>query len=282
MQTDFTYALGAMLCYGLADIVYKRAATAGAKPHHILMVQAWVFAPAILLYALASGTLHFAWAAGWGAAAGFCVFFGLLNFSRSLRDGAVSVNAPIFRLNFTLTVALAVLVLGEPLGALKIASLVLSLAAVWLLLGGRVPGPQAISRDSLARVLFASVAFGIANFFYKLGVLSEVTPATLVVAQAAVFFPLATITGYLPEKKFGAPAVAWPYGAVAALLLVTAFVMTTSSLVHGQASVVVPVAQMGFVITAATGILLFGERTSARQVAGLAAALAALVCLASS
>ncbi len=274
------YALGAMVCYGLSDIVYKRAATAGAKPHHMLMVQAWVFAPAIMVYALATGTLHLVAAAGWGAAAGFCLFFGLLNFSRSLRDGVVSVNAPIFRLNFTLTVALAVIVLDEPLGAVKIAGLVLSLLAVWLLLGGKVPGQAAISRDSLARVLFASVAFGIANFFYKLGVMSGVTPATLVAAQAAVFFPLATATGYLTEKKLNVPAAVLPYGTAAALLLLTAFLLLATSLVHGEASVLVPVAQMGFVITAAAGILLLGERTSARRVTGLAVAAAALICLA--
>jgi drug/metabolite transporter (DMT)-like permease len=36
------------------------------------------------------------------------------------------------------------------------------------------------------------------------------------------------------------------------------------------------------VITAAAGILLLGERTTARRIAGLAAAVGALVCLAMS
>ena len=102
-----------MVFYGLADVVYKRAATAGVKPHHFLMAQAWFFAPAVLIYALASGQLHVVPAAAWGAVAGLCVFAGLYNFSRSLREGAVSVNAPIFRLNFTITAALAVIVLGD-------------------------------------------------------------------------------------------------------------------------------------------------------------------------
>ncbi len=277
---EFAYALGAMLCYGLADLVYKRAAMAGIKPHHFLMVQAWLFAPAMVAFALATGTLHVVPAAAWGAAAGACVFVGLYNFTRSLRDGAVSVNAPIFRLSFTITAALAVIVLGEPLGALKIAGLVLALLATWLLLGGS--GTAGVTRSSLMRVLLATFSFGIANFCYKLGVMHGATPATMVVSQAAVFFPLATVFGYLAEGRFDPPRATWRYAAPAALLLAFAFMLMATSLVSGQASVLVPVAQMGFVITAAVGILWLGEPSSARRIAGLATAVAALLCLASS
>jgi drug/metabolite transporter (DMT)-like permease len=107
-----------------------------------------------------------------------------------------------------------------------------------------------------------------------------VTPATMVVSQASVFFPLATVFGYLPERKFNPPAATWPYAACAALLLGIAFMLLATSLVRGEASVLVPVAQMGFVITAAAGILMLGERTSARRIAGLAVAVGALACLA--
>ena len=276
------YALGAMVCYGLANLVYKRAATAGVKPHHFLMVQAWIFAPTMIAYSLATGTLHMVPAAGWGAAAGLCIFIALYNFTRSLREGAVSVIAPIFRLNFTITVALAICVLGEPLGAFKMAGLALALLAVWLLLGGGAGGSAAVSRASLWRVLLATFALGITNFCYKLGVMHGATPATMVVSQAAVFFPLATAFGYLAERKFNPPAATWPYAACAAILLAIAFMLMATSLIRGEASVLVPVAQMGFVITAAAGILMLGERTSARKLAGLAAAVGALVCLAMS
>jgi len=95
-----------------------------------------------------------------------------------------------------------------------------------------------------------------------------------------VFFPLATVFGFLPERKFNPPAATWPYAACAALLLGFAFMLMATSLVRGEASVLVPVTQMGFVITAAAGILLLGEPTTARRFAGLATAVGALVCLA--
>ena len=66
------------------------------------------------------------------------------------------------------------------------------------------------------------------------------------------------------------------------LLLAVAFMLLATALVHGQASVLVPVAQMGFVITAAAGIFLLGEASSARKICGLLAAVGALLCLAMS
>jgi transporter family protein len=47
----------------------------------------------------------------------------------------------------------------------------------------------------------------------------------------------------------------------------------------GPASVLVPITQMGFVVTAALGVVLLGEPVTARKMVGLAAALSALAAL---
>lgn len=281
MTRGLDYALGAMICYGLADFIYKRAAGAGVQAHHFLMVQAWLFAPTVVMYGLFTRTLEFEASAWWGAAAGFFVFTGLYNFARSLQGGAVSINAPIFRLSFTLTAALAVWLLDEPLTVYKVAGLVLALLAVWLLLGGETPTFRA-TRSSLVQVLFATVALGIANFIYKLGVLDGATPATLLVAQAGVFISLATGFGLVIDRGIKPPMAAWPHAAMAAVLLVLAFLLLLESLSRGEASVLVPVAQMGFVITAVLGIMFLRESFTPRKGAGLVVAVAALACLARS
>src|SRR6266849_3790409 len=116
MSEGIGYALGAMLLYGVADFVYKRGAAAGAEPHQFLMVQTWFFSSFAILYGFF-----------WGAAADVLVVVGYYNFARSLKSGAVSTHATIFRLSFAVTVALAVLVLGEPLTAPKLAGLALEI-----------------------------------------------------------------------------------------------------------------------------------------------------------
>jgi len=195
-------ALGAMVCLGLADLLYKRGAAAGVPAHHFLMVQAWCFAPAVTLYGLATGTLELKAYMLWGMGAGLFVFVALYNFARSLQTGSVSLIAPIFRLSFTVTTALAVLLLGEPLGAWKVAGLVLALAAVWLLLGGDggTGAEPGAARSPLAQALIAMAAMGVANFLYKVGAASGGSPATFIAGQAAVFLPLATGYAWIIDR----------------------------------------------------------------------------------
>src|SRR6266705_5149341 len=193
MTPGIEYALGAMLLFGLGDLVYKRGAAAGAQPHHFLMLQSWVFTPTVALYGLATGSLEFSAASVlWGALAGVFALVGFYNFARSLRSGSISINAPVFRLSLVLTAALAIAVLDEPLTAFKVAGIALALAAAWLLLGGPVEAGRE-SRAALMRVLVATAAVGIGNFIYSLGLRAGATPGSLMVAQAGIVCPLATL-----------------------------------------------------------------------------------------
>jgi uncharacterized membrane protein len=283
MSESIEYALGALLLHGVADFVYKRGAAAGAEPHHFLMVQTWFFNLCALLYGLASGTLAFNGAALWGVPAGVCAIVGYYNFAHSLRTGSISTNATIFRLSFAVTVALAVLVLGEPLTAPKLTGLVLVVVAVWLLVaapGAGTGGTRHESRSSFVRVFVATVAVGILSFTYKVGLRAGATPTALVMTQALVALTIATGFSVYVDRRIRPSRAAWSYAPVAAVLLVIAFTFLAKGLERGEASVVVPVAQMGFVVTAFLGFLFLREPITPRKGAGLAAALAALACLA--
>jgi len=284
MNPGYEYALVAMVLLGLADLVYKRGAAAGVQAHQFLMVQAWCFAPAITLYGLITGTLELEIAMLWGMGAGLFVFVALYNFARSLKSGSVSIVAPILRLNFMVTAVLAVLVLGEPLTAYNLAGLALALAAVWLLLGaqaGAAPIAGA-ARLPLVQAVIAMAAMGVANLFYKVGALTGGSPATFIAGQAAVFLPLATGFAWMVDRGLRTTRAAWMHAGTAAALFLLALVMLFEGLTRGEASVLVPISQMGFVVTAAFGITLLREPFTMRKSAGLAFAIAALVCLARS
>jgi len=283
VSPGIAYALGALFLYGLGDFVYKRGAAAGALPHQFLMVQTWFFNALALLYGMFSGTLAFNAGALWGAAAGVLVTIGYYNFAWSLRHGAVSTNAAIFRLSFAVTTVLAVLVLGEALTAPKIAGLALAFFAVWLLLAVPDAGTDAANRErnaSLARVLIATVAVGFASFAYKLGLLRGAAPIALVVAQGAVALTLSTAFTAYVDRSIRPSRAALRYAPVSAALLVVAFTFLAKGLERGEASVVVPIAQMGFVVTALLGFVFLREPLTARKGAGLGAALLGLASLA--
>ena len=282
MTPGYEYALVAMILLGLVDLVYKRGAAAGVQAHHFLMVQAWCFAPAVALYGLITGTLKLEAAMLWGMGAGLFVFVALYNFARSLKSGSVSVVAPIFRLSFTVTAVLAVLILGEPLTGYKLAGLALALAAVWLLLGaesGAAPAAGA-ARFPLVQAVIAMAAMGVANFFYKVGALTGGSPATFIAGQAAIFLPLATGFAWRVDGGLRTTRAAWIHAGTAAALFLLALVLLFESLARGEASVLVPISQMGFVVTAAFGLVFLREPFTMRKGAGLAFTVAALVCLA--
>lgn len=282
MNESIACALGALLLYGIADFVYKRGAAAGAPPHQFLMVQTWFFTSLAFLYGFVSGTLAFGSGTLWGAAAGVLVVVGYYNFAWSLRHGSVSTNATIFRLSFAVTVALAVLLLGETLTPAKLAGLALALVAVWLLLAAPDSAARADSerRASLARVLVATLAVGVASFTYKLGLRAGAAPVSLVAAQGAVAVALATAFAARLDGGVRPTRAALTHAPVAAVLLVTAFILLAKGLQTGEVSVIVPIAQMGFVVTALLGFVLLREPFTPRKGAGLAAAVAALASLA--
>jgi uncharacterized membrane protein len=114
-----------------------------------------------------------------------------------------------------------------------------------------------------------------------LGLLHGAVPETMVAAQAWVFSQ-ATITGLSQFDRSRIPPGAWRYSAFAALALFGAFVFLMHALLLGPASVLVPVAQMSFVITALVGVAIFGERLDLRKGIGLAVATAALILFAGS
>ncbi len=274
------YALAALVAYGLGDFVYKQSAQAKVKASYFLMAQAWCFCPLVILYALATGTLVVALPALWGCMAGLFIFIGLHQFLRSLENGPVSITAPVFRLNFIITALMAIVVLDEPVTLLKVVGFVFALAATWLLVAGLPRGAQEIGRAFFMQVAIATLTMGAANFFHKLGLHFGMTPETMLAAQAIVFVSLATAFTRVTERSLRVPAITWRYSVPAAIVLVAAFLLLLHALSIGPASALVPIAQMGFVVTSALGIALLGEPFTGRKAAGLAAALAALTALA--
>jgi drug/metabolite transporter (DMT)-like permease len=291
MTPGIEYAFGAMLCFGIGDLIYKRGAAAGVQPHQFMMLQSWVFLSTVTLYGLLTGSLHFVAGTLWGCLAGLFMVTGFYNFAHSLRTGSISVNAPVFRLSFVMTVVLAIVMLGEPLTSNKVAGVVLALVAVWLLLAAPVkgaatgPNPDDASvrrarRSSLKRVLLATLAVGIGNVIYKYGLRAGATPASLIVAQACVVVSTSTLLTAVLERNIRPPAIAWRHAPLAGIVLGVAFILLVQALVRGEASVMVPIAQMGFVVTALLGFLFLREPFTLRKGAGLVAAVAALASLA--
>src|SRR5262249_7189072 len=97
---------------------------------------------------------------------------------------------------------------------------------------------------------------------------------------ACVVVSLATVYSALADRGIRPVGAAVRHAPLAALALAVAFILMVAAMQRGDASVAVPISQMGFVVTALLRLVLLGEAFSARKAAGLGAAMAAIVCLA--
>lgn len=277
MHESIQLALIAMVFYGLSDWMYKSAASEGVQSHHFMAIQSMLFTPGILLYGFVTQSFYFEKSFFCGMTNGFITFLALYNFLGSLKSGAVSVIVPIFRLSFIITTILAVFFLEERFTQLKFLALCASLCAVFLLLGGEKK--TSISQKALIQVIIATVLMGVASFIYKVGTLWGGTPATIITGQVSIFFPLALGFAFYKDRGFNPIPVAWKYGASASIFFLIALILLLSGLKIGEASTLVPISQMGFIVTALMGYFLLKEPFTVRKYLGLACAFSALIFL---
>ena len=276
-------ALTAMVLFGLGDLVYKRVAQAGVPAHRFMMAQTWFFSACTALYGVLTGSLRFEPAVLWAPLAGVFAFGGFYLFALSLSKGSVSVNAPIFRLSFVVTATLAVLILGESVTALKLIGIGLALAAVWMLVGGASAAAfRAARRDSLTYVLIATAAVGVANLLYKIAMSQGAQPATLLFVQGLCVSAISMGVTMKRDGSIRPDARTLRFSVTSGLVIGSAFILLLMSLQKGAASVMVPIAQMGFVVTAVAGFVFLREAFTVRTAVGLLLALAALASLAMS
>ena len=197
------------------------------------------------------------------------MFFAFYNFSRSLRTGSISTNAPIFRLSFTLTAALAMWLLHEPLTLIKLAGLGLALIAVLALAGERRGRATRRDRARLADAACCSRPSrpASATCIYKVGLLAGLDAGNAAVgAGLGVLFAGDRCSSGSPTAASIRRRAGFRYGAMVGVHAADRrSSLLLNGLAVGPASVLIPVAQLGFVFTAVLGRVLFARAAVVAQ-----------------
>jgi transporter family protein len=216
-----------------------------------------------VLVALASGVV---------SAVGNLPFFRLL----SMGEKAATV-VPLTALAPLVTILLAVPFLGERLSKTQIIGAVLSLAAIYFL---NIPSEQGFFSSQLRLAIWPIVLWGTTGFLQKLSGRWLSGEATAVWFLAG-FMPFSLLL--LVPHPLPASISVGLWIAVVALGFLLAFgniavIQAFSS--GGQASVVMPVANLYPLVTIALSIMLLGERIGLRETIGTILAVLAIAALA--
>lgn len=272
-------ALVAMVLVGVADFVYGRAVRRGVTPGTMTSSQACFFVPATGLWAYLQGAYAWTTPTLLGAAAGLLTFLGLWAFMRSVSLGQASVTTPIYRISFAVTALAAILFLGEPMTLRKGAGFLLAAASIFLLsdFGRGNGGIASVRPASILWALGAMTSVGFLNIVYKLGATAGVAPAMLLHSQGTFFIFIAF--GYARVSQGGPrfSRAGWAHALVTGVCLLGGLMALVAAFREGEASVVTPIAQLSFVVSALLATFWMGERLTPRKTAGLALAAAAIL-----
>jgi drug/metabolite transporter (DMT)-like permease len=298
------YGLAAAAGWGLSAVAATKAARRAGTYLAVLCGQG--LGVVVLLLLTAALRPSFA-GVGVGAAAGLAGagllgLLGYLAFYRALEHGgAVGLVSAISATYGGVTTALAVIVLGEQLSALGAAGVVLAVAGVALASArpahgaepppiavgepvlGLAPGPsriRSLSRAGIPLAFVSALTYGAGGFLLgdysgRAGWLSSA-----LVAHGSSVTALLVALPFLGRCKPLRPAasgVAW--AAAAGLTDAAGLLAFARGGAAGQVAVTAAVSSVFPAIPLVAGLALFGERLTARQVAGVGLIVAGLVLL---
>ena len=216
---------------------------------------------------------------GWGAAAGLVGATGLLVFFRALSRGVMSVIAPVTAVTAAAVPVLAGLLIGNRIGPWAGAGILLALIAVVLVSAeGGLGQLRAARPANLGAPLIAGTAFGC--FFVLLDRTSADAGLTPLVAARLASFALVVVVALVGRRSLRVGRVALPLVLVSGVGDMTAnalFLLATQQ--EGQLAITGVLASLYPVSTVVLAQAVLRERLVSAQVAGLGAALTAVVLI---
>ncbi len=270
-------ALCASLLIGVADYIYGRAVRSRVSPGTITVSQASFVVPATWLWAQGEGAYAWTPPAFWGIAAAFFTFTGFWSFMKSVELGEASVSTPIYRMSFVVTALLAVWLLGESVTTPKILGFLLTGCAIFAFSDYRPGGLPAGKLASLLWAAAAMISVGLVNVIYKLGVSGGVAPVMFLHSQSVFFIAISLLYSFAAQGGPRFSKKGWAHALGTAVCFTFGNVSLLAALRDGEATIVTPIAQLSFIVTASLAVWRLSERMTPRKFLGLGATAGAII-----
>ena len=273
------FALLSLLFAGLLDVMYKRYSRMARSRGMFLMgmgitfctlqlFSSWVFDEAL---SLSDATLTY------GLAAGVMVTASNILLIESFTHLDVSLGSTIYRLNTIGVVALSWLFLAESLAVLKLTGIAFGVLAAVLLYQHH---QQQTTRRNLALFFWLAVlasvfraGFGVLS---KAGISADGSASSMMVITAMCWIAGGFAYALLRETnmKINRPIIG--YSLLSGSLVFMVVNTLYAALARDDASVVIPIANLSFVVALLISVLLKMEQLTVRKISALGLAIVAI------
>lgn len=276
------YALLSLLFAGCLDVVYKRYALKQRSRGMFLAGTGAVWGLLQFITLKFSGqsivldplTLKF------GLTAGVLVTLSNLLLIESLTHLQVSLGSTIYRLNTIGVVILSFLFLGESLEAIKVLGITCGIVAALFLYQRNSDelAPQMLDLFFWI-VILASILRAGFSVVTKAGLSLHASGPTMLVIASSCWMVGGFSYAVLRERRVKITASKIKYSLIAGVLVYLIAGTLFAALARGDANVVVPIANLSFVIALGISIALGMERLSVRKCTAVALACVSIILL---
>ena len=285
MSRAIIFALLSLVFAGLLDVVYKRYSRKSRSRG------TYVFGIGVVWWVLQSATIAFgeealivdATSIGYGLFAGVCLTLSNILLLESLTHIDISLGSTVYRLNTIGVVAMAYLFLGEDLGWVKLVGIGLGIVAVGLLYRPDTSPVAPANRRQFLPFFLMAVAASLFRAGYGVitrgGILHQADPQTMLLLCALSWVVGGALYARLREGRFRLTLKKTGYAMVSGVLvfLVVDFLMLAVK--YGEASIVIPIANMSFIMALGLSVALRFEAASLRKAAAMVVACLAIAAL---
>ena len=216
---------------------------------------------------------------GYGFAAGAMVTLSNLLYIESMTHLDISLGATVYRLNTVGVVILGVIFLGEPMGAIKLAGIGCGVVAV-IFLYQRGDGHDARMVSLFLWVIILAAMFR-ASFgvISKAGITAGASPSMIMIFAALSWVAGGLCYAFARERRMpvGGKEVGYCVASGLVVFAIVNFLML--GLKYGEATVVIPIANLSFIVALLISVALRYERISIRKLIAVGFASAAIVLL---
>ncbi len=276
-----TYAILSLIFAGVNDFVFKQYIHKGREPlgWFVAAVGAvWTVVFAVAMYWTTGGLTWRAWWVSVGA--GMASVLANLLFIGSFRAVPAGTGAMIYRLNLLIVAILGVTVLHESVTAWKIIGVALGLAAVLLIRNGNGSSEATLARWAVVALAIACGLRACMGILYKVSS-NEGIPQFEMLAVGGVCWLIGGAVFALLRRepiRFTTGRLTW-YSALSGGLVCGIVYFMLAATQVADASVVVPIAQLSFIVTTILGMSFHKEKISPRKILALTAAVACIVAI---
>ena len=275
------FALGCCLCTAINDFVFRLYARKSRSRGVYVLIIGLIWTGAFLLFSdfsLESWEITLLW----GGISGVFSVVANIFLIEGMSHNDAGICSTIYRLNLVFVALGAFIMLGEIVTFTKLLGISFAVAAIFMFFLDN-PHTRGTNKAKLGFYLVGMAALLRAGMglSYKYAFMHGADRNSLLIINGVFWIIGGAVYALYREKHLGEKfsKKSWSYGTISGLLVCGIVLFMALALQHGDAAVVLPLAQVSFIATSGLGVLFLKEKLSFKKAIGISAGILCIICM---